>query len=170
MAEIWKLQNLVMAGKWAEGFTDSWEIAQNLTSNWSSRTPLKLWELFHPHWDNLLRWLQHKWTNVLYHNWHNGAKDFKCYTHCSGKETLAINQSVYLPRQTLVDEVPSTRREIFAELRHCYRATPDSKDGCHARHVGPGEKRLKHCLVSSDARLRVPRGGGVAELLVKSTL
>ena len=55
---------------------------------------------------------------------------------------LAINRPVYLPRQASVDEVPSIWREIFAKLRHWYRATSDSKDGCHARHVGPGEKNI----------------------------
>lgn len=81
---------------------------------------------------------------------------------------LAINQPVYLPRQTSVDEVPSIWREIFAELRHCYRPTSDSEDGRHARHVRPGEKKhLKRGLFTSEARLRgarlVSRGGSMVE-------
>ena len=59
---------------------------------------------------------------------------------------LAINRPVYLPRQASVDEVPSIWREIFAELRYCYLATSDSKDGCHARHVGPGGKKIEELL------------------------
>lgn len=67
---------------------------------------------------------------------------------------LAISRRVYLPRQTSVDEVSSIWRETFAELWHCYRATSDGKDGCHARHVGPNEKKkkLKYAL------LRLKRG------------
>ena len=78
---------------------------------------------------------------------------WKRHTHRSKKEMLAITRRVYLPRQTSVDEVSSIWWEILAELWHCCWATSDGKDGCHARHVGPNEKKKKVeiCFVTSEA-------------------
>ena len=41
ITESLDLQNLLIAEKWAELWTDSWEIDQNLTDDWDSSTPIR---------------------------------------------------------------------------------------------------------------------------------